>query len=116
MGHRAVLLIRSKKKPLSSNITNSDPAYTIINGYRRSAQPNVEMVLKTCEPMDNTEEAKVSAGLVNEFIEKTHELWENHPINMKRAAEGKLKANVVLTRDAGHLASKILQHKRAIPR
>jgi len=101
MGHRAVLLIKSKAKPLSSNITNSDPAYIIVNGIG-VAKANVEMVLQTCEPTDNTEAAKVSAALVNEFIDKAHKLWENHPINVKRAAEGKLKADVVLTRDAGH--------------
>jgi 2,3-bisphosphoglycerate-independent phosphoglycerate mutase len=105
LGHRAALLIKSKGKPLSSNITNSDPAYTIANGIG-VAQANVEMVLKTCEPTDNTEQAKVSAALMNEFIEKTHKLWQNHPVNIKRAAEGKLKANVVLTRDAGHLLPK----------
>jgi 2,3-bisphosphoglycerate-independent phosphoglycerate mutase len=106
LGHRAVLLIKSKAKPLSSNITNSDPAYTIINGIG-VAKEQVEMVLQTSEPTDNTEAAKVSAALVNEFIEKTHKLWENHPVNLKRAAQGKLKANVVLTRDAGHLLPKL---------
>ncbi len=105
LGHRAVLLIKSKAKPLSSNITNSDPAYTIVNGIG-VAQTNVEMVLKTCEPTDKTEAAKVSAALVNEFIDKTHKLWDKYPLNVKRAAEGKLKANVVLTRDAGHLLPK----------
>ncbi len=105
LGHRAVLLIKSKAKPLSSNITNSDPAYTVMNGIG-VAKAQVEMVLQTCEPTDNTEAARVSAGLVNEFIDKTHDLWENHPINLKRASEGKLKANVVLTRDAGHLLPK----------
>jgi 2,3-bisphosphoglycerate-independent phosphoglycerate mutase len=105
LGHRAVLLIKSNASPLSSNITNSDPAYIIMNGIG-VAKPDVEMVLKTCEPTDNTEASKVSARLVNEFIEKSHILWENHPINEKRAKEGKLKANVVLTRDAGHLLPK----------
>jgi 2,3-bisphosphoglycerate-independent phosphoglycerate mutase len=105
LGHRAVLLIRSKAKSLSSHITNSDPAYVIVNGIG-VAKAEVEMVLQTCEPIDKTEAAKVSAALVNEFIEKSHALWENHPINVKRAAEGKLKANVVLTRDAGHLLPK----------
>ncbi len=105
LGHRAVLLIKSKAKPFSSNITNSDPAYTIVNGLG-VAKAEVEMVLQTCEPTDKTEAAKVSAALVNEFIDKSHVLWENHPINVKRAAEGKLKANVVLTRDAGHLLPK----------
>ena len=104
-GHRAVLLIKSKGKPLSSNVTNSDPAYTTVNGIG-VAQTNVEMVLKICEPTDNTEEAKISAALLNEFIDKTHKVWDNHPVNVKRAAEGKLKANVVLTRDAGHLLPK----------
>ena len=105
LGHRAVLLIKSKGKPLSSNITNSDPAYTIVNGLG-VAKAKVKMVLETCEPTDKTEEAKNSASLVNEFIDKTHKLWDNHPVNIKRAAEGKLKANVVLTRDAGHLLPK----------
>jgi 2,3-bisphosphoglycerate-independent phosphoglycerate mutase len=99
LGHRAVLVIRNKQCPLSSKITNSDPAYTIVDGLG-VATPNVEMVLKECEPMDDTEGARISAKLVDEFIEKTHKLWENHEINRKRAAEGKLKANVVLTRDA----------------
>ncbi len=105
LGHRAVLLIKRKAKPLSSNITNTDPAYLIVNGIGVAAE-KVDMVLKTCEPTDKTDMAKVSAALVNEFTEKTHELWENHPVNVKRAAAGKLKANVVLSRDAGHLLPK----------
>jgi 2,3-bisphosphoglycerate-independent phosphoglycerate mutase len=100
LGHRAVLVFRSKGKCLSSKITNSDPAYTVVNGIG-VATPNVEMILKKSEPLDDTEDTRNSAGLVNEFIEKTHELWESHPVNKKREAEGKLKANVVLTRDAG---------------
>ncbi len=105
LGHRAVVIFRSKAKPLSSSITNSDPAYGIVNGLGVALE-HVDMVLKIVEPTDNTEAAKVSAELVNEFIEKSHQLWDNHPINVKRAAEGKLKANVVLTRDAGHLLPK----------
>jgi 2,3-bisphosphoglycerate-independent phosphoglycerate mutase len=100
LGHRAVLVFKSKDKPLSGKITNSDPAYGIVNGIG-VATPNVEMVLKKCEPLDDTEEARHSAELVNEFIEKAHSVWENHPVNKNREAEGKLKANVVLTRDAG---------------
>lgn len=100
LGHRAVLLIKSGLKPLSSEITNSDPAYITVNGIG-VAKTDVDMILQTCKPTDETEAAKVSANLVNEFIDKTHKLWETHPVNIKRAAEGKLKANVVLTRDAG---------------
>jgi 2,3-bisphosphoglycerate-independent phosphoglycerate mutase len=101
LGYRAVLVFKSKGKCLSGKITNSDPAYSYVNGIG-VATPNVEMVLKKSEPLDDTEEARNSAALMNEFIEKAHELWENHAVNKKRAAKGKLKANVLLTRDAGH--------------
>jgi len=99
IGHRAVLVIRNKEKNLSSQITNSDPAYSIVNGLGE-AKAEVEMIIQKCEPTNKTKSAQTSADLVNEFIDKTHELWENHEINKRRDSEGKLKANVVLTRDA----------------
>ncbi len=100
LGHRAVLVIKQKDGPLSGKITNTDPAYSIVNGLG-VAETTVDMHLKTCEPIDKSKESKASADLVNEFTQKTHEYWDNHPINRKRAAAGKLKANVVLSRDAG---------------
>lgn len=105
IGHRGVLVIRSRKSPLSSNISNTDPAYSKVEGLG-VAKANVEMVLKKCEPMDKTEEANTSAKLVNEFTEKSHKVLDEDKINKKRAAEGKLKANVILSRDAGHLLPK----------
>jgi 2,3-bisphosphoglycerate-independent phosphoglycerate mutase len=106
LGHRAVLVIRSKDKPLSGKIYNSDPAYAIVNGLG-VAQTGVDMSsIKTVEALDNTENAKNAATLTNEIITKTHELWEKHPINIKRAAEGKLKANILLTRDASSIVPK----------
>jgi 2,3-bisphosphoglycerate-independent phosphoglycerate mutase len=59
------------------------------------------MVLKTCEPLDETAEAQVSADLVNEFTMNATTVLNNHHVNLHRAKEGKLKANVVLSRDAG---------------
>jgi len=101
LSHRGALVIRSKNKQLSGNIANTDPAYTRIQGVG-VAEPEVEMVLKKCEPLDKTEEAKISANLVNEFTQKTIAVLDQHEINKKRAKKGKLKANVILTRDAGH--------------
>ncbi len=102
IGHRAVLVIKSKGKALSGKITNTDPAYTRIEELG-VAQADAEMVLRKCAPMDKTEEAQISAELVNEFVEKSHKILDNHGINAKRVVEKKLKANVILTRDAGHL-------------
>jgi len=102
IGHRAVLVIRSREKTLSSKITNTDPSYSRV-GELGVAETKVEMVVKKCEPMDNSDQAKVSASLVNEFVEKSHKVLEDHKVNKRRVAEGKLKANLILTRDAGHL-------------
>jgi 2,3-bisphosphoglycerate-independent phosphoglycerate mutase len=101
IGHRGVLIIRGKAKLLSSQITNTDPAYSRIKTLG-IAKTNVEMLLRECKPMDKTGEAKVSAELVNEFVEKSHDVLDRHEVNRRRAAEGKLKANVILARDAGN--------------
>jgi len=100
LGHRGVLVIRSRKKPLSGNITNTDPAYERVAGLG-VAKTDVKMVLKKCLPLEDTEAARLSANLVNEFTEKSHAVLDEHEVNKKRAAEGKLKANVILARDAG---------------
>jgi len=105
IGHRGVLVIRSKEKRLSGNISNIDPAYTRVKGMG-VVEPEAEMILRECKPMDKTEEAKISANLVNEFIEKSRAILEKHEVNKRRVAEGKLRANVILSRDAGHCLPK----------
>jgi 2,3-bisphosphoglycerate-independent phosphoglycerate mutase len=103
--YRAALVIRSEDGRLSGNISNTDPAYKRINSVG-VADLEAEMVLKTCEPLDGTEEAKVSAKLVNEFTRKVMPVLDPHEVNRKRVKEGKLKANVVLSRDAGSIIPK----------
>lgn len=46
-------------------------------------------------PLTNSEEAKGTADLVKNLILKSQELLENHPINLKRKAEGKDPANSI---------------------
>jgi 2,3-bisphosphoglycerate-independent phosphoglycerate mutase len=103
--YRAALIIRSEKTELSGNISNTDPAYKRINSVG-VADLEAEMVLKTCNPLDESVEAKISAKLVNEFTEKTIPLLNQHEVNTKRAKEGKLKANLILSRDAGSMVPK----------
>ena len=101
LSDRGALIIRSKEKKLSGNITNTDPAYTRIQGIG-VVEPEAKMILKKCKPLDKTEEAKISASLVNEFTQKTITILDQQEVNKKRVKERKLKANVILTRDAGH--------------
>jgi len=42
-----------------------------------------------------TDEAKETADLLNDLILKSQQLLENHPVNLKRAAAGKDKANSI---------------------
>lgn len=102
VGYRAVLVIRSRAKALSSKITNTDPAYKRLDKLG-VVEKDAKMILKHSEPLDKTDEAKVSAALVNEFTAKSHEALDRHKVNSKRVMQGKLKANVLLSRDAGHL-------------
>ncbi len=101
VGHRGVLVIRSRGKPFSSEISNTDPAYKRVEGIG-VAEGRMELILKDSRPLDDTEEAKISADLVNEFIHKSHPILDRHKINLWRAVTGKLKANIILTRDAGN--------------
>jgi len=100
IGHRGVLVIRSKAGALSGKVTNIDPAYERVAGLG-VAKTEVELVLNECQPMEDSEATRVSAHLVNEFTEKSHSVLEKHAANKRREAEGKLKANMILTRDAG---------------
>jgi len=99
LGHRGVLLIKSKKGQLSGKISNTDPAYERLSGLG-VAKKEVEPVLSECLPLTDTKAAKISAMLVNEFTEKSHEVLEKHEVNIRRSVMGKMKANVILTRDA----------------
>ncbi len=100
--YRVALIIRSEETKLSGNISNTDPAYKRINNVG-AADLNAKMVLKTCKPLDDTVEAKISAKLVNEFTIKATAVLDQHEVNNRRVKEGKLKANLVLSRDAGSL-------------
>jgi len=107
-GHRAALVIRRELGSLSGEITNTDPAYSRVEGLG-VAKTEVEMVLEECKPLNETEEARISARLVNEFVRKSHAVLKGHEINKKRTKEGKLSANLILTRDAGSSLPKLFK-------
>ncbi len=106
IGYRGVLVIRGEKSKLSGRITNTDPAYKRVGGLG-VVDADAKMILQRCEPMDETEEAKMSADLVNEFTEKSHRILDQSWVNAKRRSENKLPANGITARDAGHLIPKL---------
>jgi 2,3-bisphosphoglycerate-independent phosphoglycerate mutase len=101
VAHRAVVVFRSDGRKFSSNISNFDPAY-VRKGNISLAQPGVkEYDIPRCEPLDGSDEAIVTAALVNEFGFKTRTILDNHPVNEARRRKRMVPANFVLMRDAG---------------
>jgi len=88
-GHRAVLIFREN---LSDEITDSDPFST---GWK------VKRVIA------KSREAERSAEIVQEFLEKSHEIMEKHEVNELRKKNGLLPVNYLLTREAGNKIPKV---------
>jgi len=98
--HRGALVIRSTGGPLSAEVSNTDPAYRK-EGSLGVALETFEPVVATCEPLEDTEDARRAAELTNAFVEGSHRILEASEVNGARRAAGKLPANVILTRDGG---------------
>ena len=100
IGHRAGVVIRRTNGRLSAKISNTDPAYGRVEGLgvaRETAGDRIER----CMPLENTEEARIAAALVNEFTDQARAILDSHPVNARRRSLGKLPANLILVRDAG---------------
>lgn len=73
---------------LSGNISGTDPLKD-------------NRLLLLAEPLDDTDEAKHTAAVVNELSKEISRILVSHPVNAKRVAQGKNIANVVLLRGCG---------------
>lgn len=100
VGHRGVLVIEHKFSKLSGNVSNNDPAY--VRTGRISVAVKIEKPrLQDVRPLDGGYEARLTAELVNEFVEKALKTLADHPVNAEREARGLPPANAILVRDAG---------------
>ena len=99
--HRGVLVIRADEGLLSSEVTNTDPAYRK-EGSLGVALETFEPVVARCEPIEDTEAAHRAADLTNRFVEGAAKILDPSPVNAERRRNGKLPANLILTRDGGY--------------
>jgi 2,3-bisphosphoglycerate-independent phosphoglycerate mutase len=98
--HRGALVIHPTSGVLSANVTNTDPAYRR-EGNLGVALETFDRVVVTAEPLDDTDEATRAAELTNAFVEGSATILDASDINVGRRSEGRLAANVILTRDGG---------------
>ena len=98
-GHRAVVVIGSRRHRLSSFVSNIDPAYKRIGYISEAVRDPPSKVLK-CEPLESSEAARITAELVNRYYEMVKERLFMHSENIKRKESGRLPCNAILLRDA----------------
>tara|TARA_Y100001960_G_scaffold173585_1_gene182055 strand:- start:248 stop:1558 length:1311 start_codon:yes stop_codon:yes gene_type:complete len=106
IGHRVIVRIRDEH-PLSPNITNTDPAYSRIDGMGVAKAVGDFLKIERCLPLEESDIAKLSADLVNEFTEKSLLILKESEINKKRDLQGKKQLNSILLRDAGNKYPKV---------
>ena len=98
--HRGVLVIRSNEGTLSANVTNTDPAYRK-EGHLGVALETFEPEVARCEPLDDSQAARLAAALTNAFVEDSAKILDASEVNAARRRTRKLPGNLILTRDGG---------------
>src|SRR5438093_1094738 len=104
--HRGALVIRSKDGALSANVSNTDPAYAK-EGNLGVALATFENRATEARPLDESEEARRAAELTNRFVEGSAAILDSSAVNARRRSEGRLAANLLLTRDGGDHVPKL---------
>ena len=101
VGHRVTVRLRDDK-PLSSEISNTDPAYGRIDGMGIAKAVSDFMKIEKCIPLEQTKNAISAANLVNEFTEQSLEIMKKSDVNKRRSQKNKKLLNSILLRDAGN--------------
>ena len=101
IGHRVVVKIRDSK-PLSSEISNTDPAYARIDGMGIAKAVGDFLKIEKCIPLEQSTSAANAANLVNEFTSQSLEIMKKSDVNKRRSEENKKLLSCILLRDAGN--------------
>lgn len=108
IGHRVVVRIRCEGKQLSSEITNTDPAYSRVDGMGIAKAVGDYLKIERCLPLNQMPNSELTAKLVNEFTEQSLKILKESKTNQDRKAQGKKLLNSILLRDAGNHYPKVV--------
>ena len=106
IGHRLVIRIRSDCT-LSSNISNTDPAYGRIDGMGIARAVTDFLKIEKCLPLDEESHTKLASKLVNELTEQSLDIMKKSKVNERRKENDKKLLNGILLRDAGNIYPKV---------
>lgn len=102
IGHRVTVRIRCEGETLSSDITNTDPAYARVDGMGIAKAVSDFLKIEKCLPLNESPSARLTADLVNEFTEKSLAIMKQSVVNKKRKESNKKLLNSIILRDAGN--------------
>ena len=102
IGHRVTIRIRTNSRKLSSKITNTDPAYSNVGGMGVAKNVGDDLKIEKCLSMDETDDSKFTANVVNEFSEQSTKIMRSSEINKKRKEQNMKELSCILLRDAGN--------------
>ena len=102
IGHRVTVRIRCEGEMLSSDITNTDPAYARVDGMGIAKAVSDFLKIEKCLPLNESPSARLTADLVNEFTEKSLTIMKQSVVNKKRKESNKKLLNSIILRDAGN--------------
>ena len=102
ISHRVVIRFRHAKYALSEKISNTDPAYSKVDGIGIARASSDKETILQSQAEENSEAANRSAKLVNEFTSQALELLKDHPVNLLRSSSGLKPINGILARDSGN--------------
>jgi len=86
--HRVSVVLRGED--LCPYVSDTDP------GTAREGHP-----VRRAEPTKDLDCARRTAEIVNKLVMESYRLLKDHPVNKRREAQGKLPANILITRGAG---------------
>jgi len=88
--HRLGIIMRGEG--LAPDVSDGDPHYGKLGKKARKIMP-----------LEDSKRAAFTANVLNEFVEKVHQILKNHPENKKRKKSGLPEVNYVLLRGASFL-------------
>jgi 2,3-bisphosphoglycerate-independent phosphoglycerate mutase len=99
--HRGILALSSRDRPLSGNVSNTDPGFTKLGPFGVPVPDHGNAPL-AASPLDDSEAAASTARLVNAFVAQSMAVLDASAVNQRRRRLGHKPANILLVRDGGH--------------
>jgi 2,3-bisphosphoglycerate-independent phosphoglycerate mutase len=101
VGHRGVLWLRpTDGRPLSKEVSNSDPFYEKVGGMGQARQVTDPRPLPV-RALDTSPEAARTAEAIDRFLARAGPVLAGQTVNARRAMAGQKVANALLVRNAG---------------